>query len=217
MPNFAPNKGTIIMEANYYRHVLRGKIIKTAASMFMDKGVKSVKMDDIAQSLSISKRTLYEIFSDKETLLLEVVTTLDADFSRKVQKMAAESSDVMEILYHFYTMIISQLNKFNPVFLDDVGKYPTVVEKIERGTENKHQAFVKFAKRGISEGFFLPGIDYGLVEEFIDMSSREMKVRKMPQKYGLKKTFITTSIMLLRGVCTEKGIKRFDEIIAEQL
>lgn len=39
---------------------------------FLSKGVKAVKMDDIAMSLSISKRTLYEIFADKEDLLMLV-------------------------------------------------------------------------------------------------------------------------------------------------
>lgn len=205
------------MDGKSYRYDLRRKIIRTATKMFTEKGVKSVKMDDIAQSLSISKRTLYEIFADKEALLTDVVTALDSDFRKNVESIAHDSNDVMEILYHFYTLIISELDKFNPVFIEDLGKYPAVIEKMEKGAETKHEAFIKFANRGVGEGYFLPGVDYGLVEEFIDIASREMKVKKLPKKYGVKKTFITTSIMLLRGICTPKGVKRFDEIIADQL
>lgn len=205
------------METNSYRRELRGKIISRATAMFMERGIRSVKMDDIAQSLSISKRTLYEVFADKESLLYEVITTHDAEFHKKIERITTNDTDVMEMFYHFYSLIMEELNKFNPVFLEDVVKYPSVIEKIERSTQSKHLAFIEFAKRGVSEGFFMPGLDYGLVEDIIDMASRQMKVKMTAKRYGIKKTFITASIMLLRGMCTEKGIKRFDEIVAQQL
>ena len=45
------------------------RIIEQAMHMFVSQGIKSVRMDDIAQMMGISKRTLYELFGDKETLL----------------------------------------------------------------------------------------------------------------------------------------------------
>ena len=47
----------------------RDIIIDRASKMFVSQGVKAVRMDDIAQELSVSKRTLYELFGDKEELL----------------------------------------------------------------------------------------------------------------------------------------------------
>ena len=52
---------------------LRQLILETAMSEFKAKGIKRVRMDDIAHQLGISKRTLYEVFSNKEQLLLEGV------------------------------------------------------------------------------------------------------------------------------------------------
>ena len=52
-----------------YRQELKGKILVTAMSLFKREGIKRVKMDDIAQALSISKRTLYETYENKEQLL----------------------------------------------------------------------------------------------------------------------------------------------------
>lgn len=46
------------------------RIIDQAMHMFVSQGIKSVRMDDIAQQLGVSKRTLYEMFGDKEGLLL---------------------------------------------------------------------------------------------------------------------------------------------------
>ena len=56
-----------------YRKELREKILKTAMAEFMQRGLKAVKMDDIAKKMVMSKRTLYEIFADKEELLYECV------------------------------------------------------------------------------------------------------------------------------------------------
>lgn len=48
-----------------YREALKDKILETAMVAFAEKGIRAVKMDDIANSLSISKRTLYEIYGNK--------------------------------------------------------------------------------------------------------------------------------------------------------
>ena len=56
-----------------YKQGLRDVIIDAAIKSFAEKGIRSVKMDDVAAELSISKRTLYEIFDRKEDLLFEGV------------------------------------------------------------------------------------------------------------------------------------------------
>ena len=55
-----------------YREGLRQKILDTAMGLFKQKGIKAVRMDDIATEIAISKRTLYEIYSNKEDLLLNM-------------------------------------------------------------------------------------------------------------------------------------------------
>ena len=53
------------------RRELRKRIIETAMGLFSKQGIRSVTMDDIAATFGISKRTLYEVFADKESLLIE--------------------------------------------------------------------------------------------------------------------------------------------------
>ena len=61
------------VKENSQRGELRDRIIETASEAFTAHGIKSITMDDIAASLSISKRTLYEVFQDKESLLTECI------------------------------------------------------------------------------------------------------------------------------------------------
>ena len=53
--------------------VIKEQIMLTAFDLFSEHGIKNVSMDDIAHNASISKRTLYELFEDKETLLTECI------------------------------------------------------------------------------------------------------------------------------------------------
>ena len=59
--------------SNAYRDYLKIKILDTSLPLFKKLGVKAVKMDDIASILTISKRTLYEIYDNKEQLLFECI------------------------------------------------------------------------------------------------------------------------------------------------
>ena len=56
-----------------YKLSLCDRILDTALHTFAERGVKGTKMDDVAAQLGISKRTLYEIYNTKETLLVECI------------------------------------------------------------------------------------------------------------------------------------------------
>ena len=47
----------------------RDRIIAESTDLFVRYGVKSVRMDDIASRLGVSKRTIYELFGDRESLI----------------------------------------------------------------------------------------------------------------------------------------------------
>jgi AcrR family transcriptional regulator len=69
-----------------YRKSLRDIVIEASMKAFALHGVRAVKMDDVAQSLSISKRTIYEMFGNKEQLLIEVLKTYKAKKEKDPEK-----------------------------------------------------------------------------------------------------------------------------------
>ena len=76
-----------------YRQELKEKILITAINLFHKHGIRSVKMDDIANELKISKRTLYEIYSNKEELLLEVVRRDKQREKRRLDEITARRAE----------------------------------------------------------------------------------------------------------------------------
>ena len=67
------NKYTKYIRNRAPRPELHDKILLATKAMFYKQGIKQVRMDDIAKELTISKRTLYEIFNDKETLFVAAI------------------------------------------------------------------------------------------------------------------------------------------------
>ena len=72
-----------MQELSVYKKNLKPAILEEAMSRFREYGIRAVKMDDIAKNMGISKRTLYEVYSDKEDLLVDVAR-LAARNCRKV-------------------------------------------------------------------------------------------------------------------------------------
>lgn len=84
---------------------------------FRRKGIRAVKMDDIANMLSISKRTLYEIYSNKEELLFAGVQASEQAAEARLDAYARmPGRSVMDILVEFYQMQMENLSGVNVLF-----------------------------------------------------------------------------------------------------
>ena len=182
---------------NDYKKEVKAKILQLATTMFFQYGIRKVKMDDIAARLKISKRTLYEIYQNKEDLLYEVVVLNDKRGLEKLEEFDKPGTNV--------------INRINPVFLEDIGKYPKLMEYIQNKRKRKRKQVVAFIERGISEGCFLPDINIEIMNTLADASGHYIMSNNLYNKYNIKEIFRTIVLLYIRGICTEKGIKLLDE------
>ena len=77
----------------------RERIIEQAAKMFAEQGIKSIRMDDIAKALGVSKRTLYEMFEDKEELLYLSIRFMQSRRMAKMEAKLRENSESLAFLF----------------------------------------------------------------------------------------------------------------------
>ena len=95
------------------RAELRERILVTATEAFASKGIKSITMDDIAAALGISKRTLYEVFSDKESLLKECILKAQSDREAYLQEVYEQSHNVLEVILAVFQKSIEVFHQTN--------------------------------------------------------------------------------------------------------
>ena len=194
-----------------YRQSLKERILHTAMKLFAKHGVKAVKMDDIAQQLGISKRTLYEIYENKELLLFEGVKTYKQQKDQEILQWVKQSDNVMDFFLHFYRMEVEDLRSTNPQLFSDISKYPAIVDYLQAKKEEHRQLFHQLTQRGVSEGFFRDNIDYALVSHMVDAMSSYMASNNLYQQFSIVELFHNSVLTYLRGLCTVKGIVAIDE------
>lgn len=199
-----------------YRLELKAKILKASMTEFLSKGVKSVKMDDIANSLGISKRTLYEIYSNKEALLLEGMKMHESSCDAHMVEYGSDPAhSVIDIIIEFYKMQISNLSDTNPLFFADLRKYQNVKEFFESQHKARSSKAIEFFLRGVDEGYFRKDVDYEIVLRIGNASMDYVMQSQMYKEFDLKHIMHNIIFLFLRGLCTAAGIKKLDGFINE--
>lgn len=194
-----------------YRKSLRDIVIEASMKAFALHGVRAVKMDDVAQSLSISKRTIYEMFGNKEQLLIEVLKTYKAAKEKELNEKAANCQNVIELLFYAYYQKINTFKKTNPVFYSDLTKYPLVIELLQKDREEARQNYYEFLRRGISEGIFREDLHLDLIARLLDSVTSAMMNGELYRQYPIEDVFRNIAFVSIRGICTRKGLDLFDK------
>ena len=201
-----------------YRQQLRQRIIEAATREFEAKGIKSVKMDDIACLLSVSKRTVYEIFGNKEDLLLECVKH---DMDRTDAEMNAFAHEpghnVIDIMLHFYEVKMSRMSRINPAYFIELDKYPQVLRHFEERRKMRTVNSASFFSEGIKQGYFRPEVNYELIEKIADLTIREVMSQQLYIEYNLKEVFSNLNMVFMRGICTSKVIEELEKLATHNL
>ena len=110
------------------RALVKDRIIKYASKAFAQKGIRQVKMDVMATELAISKRTLYELIEDKESLLLEVLKYNHSKKLQMLEDVRQSANNIMEIIVAFYEYSILQLERINIKFFEDLQRTKGTIE-----------------------------------------------------------------------------------------
>ena len=198
-----------------YRQSLKTRILEAASDAFSQKGIKSVRMDDIAQSLNISKRTLYEIYENKEVLLYECLKTSKARAQEEMTFIAAQQNNVMDIIMDIYRSKMSQLQKINPQFYSDLEKYPQLQSFLEEQHDKDRTKLKDFLRRGIEEGYFKGDINVDIIANVFDAINEYMKNHKLYTEFPLEQLFNNMLFVTIRGICTQKGVAVIDTFLTD--
>ncbi len=199
------------VETTAYRKELKSRIMSTAMAMFREKGIKSVKMDDIAAALSVSKRTLYEIFDNKELLLYEALRSEHEAHADEVRLFCEQQdSNVMDTLLAFYHYQMEEFSRVCPAFFTELGRYPMVLQYLHAEDQRNKENAMRFFMRGIDEGFFRSDINYDIVTRVSKMGINGAMESRMFDEYSLPEIFSNIILTFFRGICTPKGLEMLE-------
>ena len=187
------------------------RIQAKADELFMQYGIRSISMDDIAAGLAMSKKTLYQFFADKDELVDAVV---DKELKKGQQDCLAcrqHSVDAVDEIFITMENIAEQFRNMNPMVLYDLEKFHTSSFRkfLKHKNEFLLEVISKNIERGIREELFRPEINVDILSKFrLESMMIAFNIAVFPpRKYNLVE--VTQEIIehFLYGVATLKGHK----------
>lgn len=194
----------------------RERIIEEASVMFRTYGIRAVTMDMLAARMGISKRTIYEIFKDKDELLHNVLQWVGEKQQRYMASVFEGSENVIEAIFRLLDEMRERFLNMSPAFRLDVKKFHNaMVTKLRETGEIPNDDYnftTSFLKRGIDEGIFRKEID-------IDVTIKSlMGVQKVAENRDIflaedspdEKVIRDFYVNYIRGISTPKGLELID-------
>ena len=142
---------------------LRETILEGTIQAFNKKGLKFT-MDDIAALLGISKKTIYTVFQDKNTLVSEMVDYCFDSIKESEQKVLSDTS-LVSLLVSLQSNSTRAILGVLPESYKDIDfrqlyllkdKYPKIYKKVEQRLETGWETTIALIEQGIREGTVRP-------------------------------------------------------------
>ena len=193
---------------------MKNETIKKITDLFLKYGIKSVSMDDIARELCISKKTLYQYFSDKQDVVIKSVEYSIKEQISKIEEFGKiQSNNAIDILLLVSKELISNGTKINMNINYDLQKYyPKAWEVLTKHRqENVFERISENIQKGIKEKLYRDNFNIDVISYFY-MNHIETAFNNIVEKtnIGISEILETLFIYHIRGIASNKGIKYID-------
>ena len=189
--------------------------------MIAELGVKSLRVDDLAHDLGVSKRTLYELFGDKEQLLYHSIKYLLQGEASEVQATVLASQSGIPALFEIFDAMMAR-GAMRKRIMENLAKfYPELYERIM--TENRDYGLAVLREklnRLVEEGLISEMVNIDLSITMFYYTSMGLMRRHgrlvLPNGVTEQDAFRYTIVNFFRGIATVKGVEQIDEWLAQQ-
>lgn len=193
----------------------KDRIVAQAMQMFVSEGIKSVRMDDIARQLGVSKRTLYELFGDKESLLYLAMEHWFECKRLERERAGAGAGNVLEAMFRVLDCVLNDSESVHRL-LNSLRKfYPAVYDRLmSEGSAKSRRDLRQMLERGIADGLFVATINIELAISVLYYTASAVTDRKdllLPDGMSEREAYLQVVSTFFRGISTPEGLRLVDD------
>jgi AcrR family transcriptional regulator len=196
--------------------MMKEKIISKSRELFLKLGFKSITMDDIAQEMCCSKKTLYKFFANKEILVEKTIEEVQNEIHINISRILTTTENAIagnfEIAAYFRDMFKS--SETSPVY--QLKKhYPEIYTKVHERQVNECKIwFVHSIQKGIDQGYFRPDIDTDDYANFYYMLIFQINENTLYERDAAALELKALEYHI-RAMATSKGITELEHQLAQ--
>lgn len=198
----------------------KDKILSSAEELFIQYGIRSVTMDDVARAASMSKKTLYQYFDNKDGLVSEVAMNHFAREAAEFEEIDKQAKDAIHEVLLVSKCLRQHVFRMNPSLLFDMQKYHG--RAWDNYLEFKHGIIrgniERNIERGKKEGYFREEVD----AQVLSILRVEVVQLIFNSKAFPRNTFDIQSVGLqildhfIHGLFTEAGRNKYQEYLNQE-
>ena len=196
---------------------LEKSIVATSTELFLTLGFKCVTMDDIAEEMKISKKTIYTFFSNKEALVQSAVFSMYNYITSNLAEIRKKAKNPISELYEVKMFIMNQLKGEKTSPHHQLRKYyPNIHSELQK---KQFDFMTKSVKKSLTKGvemkLFRPSIDIDFISRMYFNGMVGIKnVDMFPiEKYSPEQLMENYLDYHLRAIVTEDGMKLLSSFI----
>ena len=186
------------------------EILKNAAYLFLQYGYKSVTMDDLAEHMGISKKTIYTYFNDKISLIRSSVWYIFEEVKTKIIGVQESMDNPIEALYEIKKIAVEVLgNKDKSPQYQLQKYYPSIYSEIRKKELSAlGNSFEMSLKKGMKSGLFRPSLDTHFITLIYFNGFRGLRDIELfpPDEYDIDQIIGKFIDYHLRAIVTSKGL-----------
>jgi len=199
---------------------MKEKILHTATDLFLNFGFKSITMDEIAKTLSISKKTIYTFYKTKTELVEASVFMIFEQISTGINTICSLKKNPIQELFDVKEFIIDNLKGEQSSPHYQLKKYyPKLFITLQKKQfEIMSECVQENLKRGIETAYFRKEIDIDFISRIYFSGVISIKdIELFPKgKLDMKSLMSRYLDYHLRAITTLKGVEKLKEILSKK-
>ncbi len=191
------------------------EVLSKVKELYHKYGIKSVTMEDLSRHLGISKKTLYQYFTDKEDLVKKVIEFEFCKIGEEIKEILTTGENALEIALQISAKMRKNISQYPENTEYDLQKYyPKIYEEFTK-ERRKYviNSIVQNLKRGVVEGYFRQDLKPEIIAR-LQLSRIESKMEEIFQdvkEYSKEEILMEVFVYHLRGICSAKGIEYLEK------
>ncbi len=199
---------------------IKERILTKAYELFTKFGFSKVTMQEIADSMGMSKKTLYKFFEGKEQIIREIIETKKCDIDNYLEKLwADENLDFVEKITSMMNFIRTQLpNMRGPLFEDLKKNIPEIWTEINESRKRYiREKYSRLIREGIKKGSVRKDLDEEVVMLVYINAIHNILVPEILSELPLSAEQVFDNIVstLFVGMFTDEGRKKYQKHLLE--
>ncbi|MBS1665696.1 MAG: TetR/AcrR family transcriptional regulator [Bacteroidetes bacterium] len=186
----------------------------------MRYGIRSITMDEIASQLGISKKTIYQFFTDKDDMVSAVIEVEIKKNEDECDQFSIDAKDAVHEIFLALEDLDEMLKYMNPLLLYDLEKHhPRAFLKMrEYKYQFLYQKMTDNLKRGVAEGTYRSDFQIDIVaKNRIESAFSVFNPDLFPHtRYKISEVNYELAVLFLHGVASEKGKQLIEKYTIER-